>query len=1214
MKAQRRQSQVDTDLTAESGVDLVGLVVKQRLKWLFRRQLESDYGIDAHVEIADPNATGLLLALQIKSGKSAFRRKRETGWEFPVEARHGRYWLGHSLPVLLVLVDLETQTPYWQWINAETLTPAGQGFKVLVPAAQTIASAKDRWRSLARQYFDRTQRSVDANMSALPHSVAASFELLGAKDAVATALLAAELASYRADPASGLRSLLDGRRAWLDTLPGEAWRAIAHFAREHELAQIAAEISELAADHDPSHRAQHLVTAGLFLRDLGDDRARNLIAEAAVLEPGLPSVLVALTVEDGDRSRLDGVEGPAVHTYFATVAAQQNDLDEEIVQWRQAVKLDPRSTRLRQALGEALARRQMSLGGEETDGQEAIDQLQLVLEQKRPWSTKTANALETQLKALILESRFSEAMQKAAPLPYGTATVDEAGDWAVARLAMLIARKLGQRERLQQIASRIADAEDRELALRALRLDAKTTLDERVQYYRAEGRRASEKGDWAAAVGAAFQLAQLGNPDDALLSAIRGSNAVPPETLELVDLIGLGPEQRGQHLADFRRLARVDIMAAEYLIETLASDGQQDEAARVAHAAAQRFKSASLSLREAQLLFDLKREDDAVAVLIEQIDSLRGADLLNARMTLGNHYLRGHRWNEALAEFASAREAAPDESAAFWGYTAALLNLGALDKARDLIDLDQFVPEDPFEIEVWARTVSQTGWTAETASFAATLSLREDIPPDLAAALATSIVAHTKAAGPGGDLPEGDRRPEVPSEVHVQAFQAINQLVEKHGPINGLQIIKVDEESIVEQLSSLLREQKRGPILDLVRQARRGQVPYGMLTEVKSDPYSLTLANRHGQIRTVSRFDGAGHERETLVAKGAVGSSIVIDTSAIETALELGKWPTPAGLFNVMLVAKSQQTDADLAVLAARGATASSGWIGLDAEGRFQMTESDPEGQLAILQRVEAIAETMHELDAKEVAGERKVMPDLAGSRASVWLDAVELAAREHLPLWADDLGLRNLAEAVGVPAFSTINLVEAEILDSIYAASGDAAELERVVAQQGALLTLLLEHRIVDQPVTEADLMTSIRAHPGRVSPASEVIGRAAWWSEHQDLDWWMRVAKEVTEHAPDSVRIWQRLAVTGLAENASPDLAARIAACLAIIGTTEARTVEEATIGFQIADYVMRDYDLPLASEHIVWAAASVSAWGLLDAPEAFAADVLARLAGQA
>ena len=59
--------------TDRIGVSVVQLQIS-KLGWTFREQPVSDYGIDAHIELVKDNkATGQLIALQIKSGKSWFK-------------------------------------------------------------------------------------------------------------------------------------------------------------------------------------------------------------------------------------------------------------------------------------------------------------------------------------------------------------------------------------------------------------------------------------------------------------------------------------------------------------------------------------------------------------------------------------------------------------------------------------------------------------------------------------------------------------------------------------------------------------------------------------------------------------------------------------------------------------------------------------------------------------------------------------------------------------------------------------------------------------------------------------------------------------------------------------------------------------------------------------------------------------------------------------
>lgn len=118
-KPKRKESAV----TGRAGVLATGLIVEDKLDWIFREQPDNDYGIDAHVEVVeDEQVTGKLLALQLKSSKRQWKkRKRADGWWFYPKATHVNYWLDHSLPVAIVLYDRSSNTSYWQAINRETL-------------------------------------------------------------------------------------------------------------------------------------------------------------------------------------------------------------------------------------------------------------------------------------------------------------------------------------------------------------------------------------------------------------------------------------------------------------------------------------------------------------------------------------------------------------------------------------------------------------------------------------------------------------------------------------------------------------------------------------------------------------------------------------------------------------------------------------------------------------------------------------------------------------------------------------------------------------------------------------------------------------------------------------------------------------------------------------------------------------------------------------
>ena len=107
-------------------IDRIGVNAVEKaflqMGWLFREQPVSDYGIDALAEPKeDDKPTGELIAIQIKTGKSYFRR-RGTNFVFHGVQRHLDYWLNHSLPVFIILHNPESDLTIWQRVERHLIT------------------------------------------------------------------------------------------------------------------------------------------------------------------------------------------------------------------------------------------------------------------------------------------------------------------------------------------------------------------------------------------------------------------------------------------------------------------------------------------------------------------------------------------------------------------------------------------------------------------------------------------------------------------------------------------------------------------------------------------------------------------------------------------------------------------------------------------------------------------------------------------------------------------------------------------------------------------------------------------------------------------------------------------------------------------------------------------------------------------------------------
>ncbi|WP_439659087.1 DUF4365 domain-containing protein [Lentzea sp. HUAS TT2] len=139
-----------SDVTAKVAVAEVQRVVVRNLRWSFiKMDGDNDYGVDAQVEVGD--ASGRLLALQIKGGRSYFDRPAAEGWWYYASATHVRYWTNYSLPVVLVMHHPDSDLCYWQLISQRNLVQTSNGGgKLLVPRANLLdETAKEALAAIA---------------------------------------------------------------------------------------------------------------------------------------------------------------------------------------------------------------------------------------------------------------------------------------------------------------------------------------------------------------------------------------------------------------------------------------------------------------------------------------------------------------------------------------------------------------------------------------------------------------------------------------------------------------------------------------------------------------------------------------------------------------------------------------------------------------------------------------------------------------------------------------------------------------------------------------------------------------------------------------------------------------------------------------------------------------------------------------------------------
>lgn len=135
---ERRSSNID-----RIGVSSVSLVVERDLKWIFREQTVSDFGIDAEIEeVKNGNPTGKIIKVQIKSGLGNVTINKEKDFVFYFGQVHYYYWLGINVPVIIVLYDPETECIYWSSISKKYVKDTPKGGRKITIKKNNVLSSK----------------------------------------------------------------------------------------------------------------------------------------------------------------------------------------------------------------------------------------------------------------------------------------------------------------------------------------------------------------------------------------------------------------------------------------------------------------------------------------------------------------------------------------------------------------------------------------------------------------------------------------------------------------------------------------------------------------------------------------------------------------------------------------------------------------------------------------------------------------------------------------------------------------------------------------------------------------------------------------------------------------------------------------------------------------------------------------------------------------
>jgi hypothetical protein len=154
----------------EYGITIIKKIVENDFKWVFRKNhQEHDFGIDAFIDIISEvgQLTGKTIALQIKTGLSYFNENTQTGWIFRGQIEHLNYYLNHDIPVIIIIVNNDSEKAYWSVCDPNKTNKAGENWKMEIPSNQqfNITSKAEllKYISPVRDYVSQLEHFWELN-------------------------------------------------------------------------------------------------------------------------------------------------------------------------------------------------------------------------------------------------------------------------------------------------------------------------------------------------------------------------------------------------------------------------------------------------------------------------------------------------------------------------------------------------------------------------------------------------------------------------------------------------------------------------------------------------------------------------------------------------------------------------------------------------------------------------------------------------------------------------------------------------------------------------------------------------------------------------------------------------------------------------------------------------------------------------------------------
>ena len=1092
----------------------------QKLGWFFREQFLMDYGIDAQAEVVadDDLVTGQLLAMQIKGGKSWFDEATDDGWTFRSNSNHLAYWLGHSLPVVVVIVD-DDGNAFWEQVTPSTVRETPKGFALEIPRGQPLdATARDKLLAVAGR-SKGLAASLPDFYAVLPPAAVGPLERAAGAGRLAAARLAERLAAGRAAPDATAALVIAGKPSWLvnSAAAQDLWLAVAGYATEHAQLRESADAFALAADSPGPRSAKARALAGIQLMSIDRDAARDLLrrardeGEAVLADVGL----AAVDVPDGDARAVDIPASlrdappdvvrtePFLLNFLAEAALRRRDFTEAVTLHEQAVAAsgDGDST-YRLTLAAALRHRALSEPGNSgADLRRALGCAQAAVAQRRRWNGPSADALGEVLDILTTAGDMNEVITAALPQSAaGTALEAEAATVGVARRGAHAALASRNRDTYDFFMQLLDDGPYRR-ELQALD-DAGQgrPRDEMIEVWT---RLVSDPADDSMTARCAAALARLGvwapQADD-----LRARSLLPEADYEALKAVCRAEAgEPGIGIARLRELSATSVIAAGELVHLLEKYAGPDAAISEAELQAARWQAPALQVYYLDLLGSHGRFEDAAAFIQRAIpDQTLPADV---RVKLCGWYIahlaQQGRFAEAAAAARSGLAVAADADLA-WKLVIVLVSDGKLNDARQSLSRYRPEPGTEQEMRLWMQLHLGVTVTADDAQVM--LSIAGRLPDGEFRDAVIAMLIREAAVAKDSEM--------FPVDVIAAIAQLEADTVNRPG--TGLRIDPSDDTALQAALQKRVPDQ--AAYQKLLASVQAGTACMADIAAFASQQYGTVLLHRPAGILPAAdlapRIRAAGERAAKQAVEAGACAADLSSLHLLGLLSDDDRLRVRAALPS-LTVARSAIDDALLTRDHVRNLSAATYTASLAPDGTIERTTVTTTEQALLRTRAETLETITTDAHARRPAAP-------AGAAA----DAIAVARENQLPLWCDDIALRQKARLAGVAAFSLLDLI------TVLAAGGTAFDQPETFRRLAGQYT-------VDLPLTAADIIALAAVDGWLPGPAHTALARPAWW-RHHDTGWedtWLRIATQARSHSAEALTVTTEAALTGALQHVS-------------------------------------------------------------------------------